>query len=105
LLEPPPPGCQLPFAWSRAEADLQFGHGSALVGFREIGLVRVVAIAFDSLTGWWTIKLGRLDEPLVVLVAGGGDLARFDGAEDCGLVHAGCVGSHAAALRRVDSGQ
>jgi hypothetical protein len=38
------------------------------------------------------MKLGRLDEPLSVLVAGGGNLARFDGAENCGLVHAGCIG-------------
>ena len=54
---------------STQQADLQFGHGGTLVGFREIGLVRVIARTFDfavARSGRWVnpMKLGGFDEAL-----------------------------------------
>jgi hypothetical protein len=59
--------------------------------------VRVVALTVEfpvARSGWWInpMKLSRLDEPLVVLVAGGGNLACLDGAKNGGLVRAGRIG-------------
>src|SRR6516225_8726013 len=61
---------------SAQQTDLQFGHGGALVGFHEIGLVSIIARTFDFAVARAArrvnpMKLGRVDEPLVVLVSGG----------------------------------